>query len=51
MASYLHNQGVTDKQIQAVGGWKTDHVMKTVYQHEMEMEKAKDKIADILSQI
>lgn len=51
MASYLHNQGVTDKQIQAVGGWKTDHVMKTVYQHEMEMEKAKEKVADILSHI
>lgn len=51
MASYLHYQGVPDKQIQAIGRWKTDHVMKTVYQHEMEMEKAKDKVADILSHI
>lgn len=51
MASYLHNQGLTDKQIQAIGGWKTDNIMKTVYQHEMEMEKAKEKVADILSHI
>lgn len=51
MASYLHNQGVPDKQIQAIGRWKTDYIMKTVYQHEMEMEKAKDNIADILSRI
>ena len=27
--------------------WKTDHVMKTVYQHEMEMEEAKQEVADI----
>lgn len=51
MASYLHYQGVPDKQIQAIGRWKTDHIMKTVYQHEMEMEKAKEKVADILSHI
>lgn len=44
-ASYAHNLGYTDKQIQAFGGWKTDNVMKTVYMHEMEMDKAKDEIA------
>ena len=44
-ASYMHHLGYTDKQIQAFGGWKTDDVMKTVYQHEMEMEKAKQSMA------
>lgn len=44
-ASYLHQKGYSDKQIQAMGGWKTDHVMKEVYTHAMEMEKAKKKAA------
>ena len=46
-ASYMHNLGYSDKQIQDFGGWKTDNVMKTVYQHSMEMEKTKDEVADI----
>lgn len=45
-ASYMHQLGYTDKQIQAFGGWKTDGVMKTVYQHEMEMEKAKASMSN-----
>lgn len=48
-ASYMHQLGYTDKQIQAFGGWKTDGVMKTVYQHEMEMEKAKSEMASTFS--
>lgn len=44
-ASYLHQKGYTDKQIQEMGGWKTDNVMKTVYQHAMEMDAAKQKAA------
>ena len=48
-ASYMHHLGYTDKQIQAFGGWKTDEVMKTVYQHEMEIEKAKKKMAGTFS--
>lgn len=45
-ASYLHQLGkYTDKQIQDMGGWKTDRVMKTVYTHSMEMEKAKKSAA------
>lgn len=47
MASYLHNMGVSEKQIMAIGRWKTPHVMKSVYEHEMEMDKAKQKVADI----
>lgn len=45
-ASYLHELGFTDKQIQSVGGWKTDVVLKQVYQHAMETDAAKKKIAD-----
>ena len=28
-----------------MGGWKTDNVMKTVYQHAMDMDRAKAKAA------
>lgn len=44
-ASYMHHLGFTDKQIQEAGGWKTDHVLKSVYQHAMEMEEAKKKMS------
>lgn len=46
-ASYMHNLGYSDKQIQAFGGWKTDNVMKTVYLHEMEMDQAKQSMASV----
>lgn len=46
-ASYLHEKGLTDKQIQEIGGWKTDHVMKTVYQHAMEMEQTRNEVAQL----
>lgn len=45
-ASYMHDLGYSDKQIQEFGGWKTDEVMKTVYQHAMEMDKAKSNMAN-----
>lgn len=45
-ASYMHNQGYSDKQIQEFGGWKTDTIMKTVYQHAMEMDKVKNNMAN-----
>lgn len=45
-ASYMHDLGYSDKQIQEFGGWKTDQVMKTVYQHAMEMDKVKQTMAD-----
>jgi len=48
-ASYLHSKGYSDKQIQEMGGWKTDNVMKTVYQHAMDMDVAKQKAADDIS--
>ena len=45
-ASYLHQKGYTDKQIQEMGGWKTDTVMKTVYQHALDMDNAKRSAAE-----
>ena len=45
-ASYMHSLGYTDKQIQEMGGWKTDHIMKAVYQHAMDMDKAKQDMAN-----
>lgn len=45
-ASYMHDLGYSDKQIQAAGGWKTNNIMKTVYQHAMEMDEAKKKMSD-----
>ena len=44
-ASYMHSKGYTDKQIQEAGGWKTDNIMKTVYQHAMDMDRAKQNMA------
>ena len=44
-ASYMHDLGYSDKQIQEFGGWKTDEVMKRVYQHAMEMDKVKSSMA------
>lgn len=44
-ASYLHDLGYSNKQIQEIGGWKTDYVLKAVYQHAMDAGKAKSEIA------
>lgn len=40
-ASYAHSQGMSDADIMASGGWKSDYTMKRVYRHEMEEKKAK----------
>lgn len=45
-ASYLHAKGYSPKQIQALGGWRTPHIMETVYTHAMEMEQAKQKASE-----
>jgi integrase len=50
-ASYMHDLGYSDKQIQEFGGWKTDEVMKTVYQHAMEMDKVKNDMACNISSL
>lgn len=45
-ASYMHNLGYSDKQIQEFGGWKTSDVLRNVYQHAMEMDKTKQSMAE-----
>lgn len=50
-ASYMHDLGYSDKQIQEMGGWKTDNVMKTVYQHAMNMNETKAKMSDDISKL
>ena len=48
-ASYLHDLGYSNKQIQELGGWATDNVMKTVYQHAMDMSETKASVAHDIS--
>lgn len=46
-ASYCHNVlKLSDAQIQMLGGWKTDHVMKRVYIQSMREDKAAKQAAD-----
>ena len=45
-ASYSHELGYSDAIIQAIGGWETDHVMKSVYRHAMNKDQAKKKMAN-----
>lgn len=50
--SYMHDLGYSDKQIQEAGGWSGDgysRVMKTIYQHAMDMEQAKKGMADSIN--
>ncbi len=49
-ASYLHNLGYTDKQIQKLGGWKSD-VMKNVYQHAMDVDETKKEMAKAIQKL
>ena len=44
-ASYMHDQGYSDKQIMSAGGWKTNQVMKSVYQHALDIQSAKQNMA------
>ena len=39
-ASHAHALGLSDADIMATGGWKTDHVMKSVYRQAMRTEEA-----------
>ena len=38
-ASYAHSLGIPDSDIQAIGGWATDSVMKSVYRKSLEESK------------
>lgn len=44
-ASYLFEKGYNSKQIQEMGGWRTDNVMRVVYLHAMNMDLAKRQMA------
>ena len=50
-ASYMHNLGYTDKQIQEFGGWKTTETLRNVYQHAMEMDKVKYSMSDNINKL
>lgn len=45
-ASYLHDLGYSDKAVQEAGGWKSDSVLKTVYQHALDTDKKKAEMAN-----
>lgn len=45
-ASYAHELGYSDAVIQAVGGWSTDNVMKSVYRHAMNTDDALSQMAE-----
>jgi len=48
-ASTLAEKNVPAKTIMSLGGWETDAVMKTVYQHNMKKEEEKRQIIDDLT--
>jgi len=43
-ASYCHANGICDADIMAMGGWKSDHVMKSIYRDAMEESRKKSAI-------
>jgi len=49
-ASYAHSQGISDADIMASGGWKSDYVMKSVYRHEMKAQESQKQLFDKLLQ-
>lgn len=46
-ASFMHGK-FTDAQIQAMGGWKTDTVLRRIYTHALDMDKAKKDMSDAI---
>lgn len=51
-ASYLHARGFSNKVVQDMGGWATTStVLQTVYQHAMDVEQNKTKMADDIGSI
>ena len=51
MASYLHSLGVPDAEIMRIGGWRTDHVMKSVYRHALAKEETSQKVAGAYAEL
>ncbi len=50
-ASYMMQCGYTQKQIQVAGGWSTMYTLTRIYQHEMEMEAARQGMADNINSL
>jgi integrase len=48
-ASHAHALGLSDADIMATGGWKTDHVMKSVYRKAMRTEEAMKAFGDSMT--
>lgn len=49
--SYLHDLGYSDKQIQEIGGYRSNNVLNQVYKHAMNMSEAKEKISNDFTRI
>lgn len=51
-ASKMSELGIPEADIMRIGGWRTDHVMKTVYRHSLQtkesQQRASDKYSDSL---
>ena len=50
-ASYMHELGYSDQDIQEAGGWSSGHVMKGVYRHALDLEEKQTKMSDDISSI
>lgn len=52
-ASVTHEMGFSDADIMQMGGWKTDHIMKSVYRHAQEssVSEAQQKYAERMNKI
>ena len=48
-ASYLVYIGVNQKQIQELLGWSNSYIAEGVYEHALEMDEARDKMANMVS--
>lgn len=48
-ASKMSDLGVPEADILKMGGWNSDHVMKTVYRHSMQTKRAQQEASDKLS--
>lgn len=48
-ASYSHDLGYSDAQIQKMGGWSTDNIMKTVYRYSMNDDQVAAQIKEDFS--
>ena len=47
-ASYAHSMGISDADIMATGGWKSDFTMKRVYRHEMKAKESQQTVFDTI---